>query len=360
MRTISKVHTPSQRQAMRLQGERRARQSMIRLVAAVSILRTALTDLLPLAGSAGWWVVPVCLLPGLTVYGLLALTMKRTGTAVLADCLRALMGRAGGLVLSGILAAILLVDGASSMTALITFFTEGIGTQGTQMTLALLTSGVLLFCLNREGLPRGIYLLRWVILPAAALMAADLLMEASVDHAFPVLGDGGDALWRSLRCGLSLGWPLSLLLTMEPVHEGKRLRAVLPVIGFCAVITASACLSMPHEQLTRSHDLSGRLLEITLHLQPAVQTLGQCLLMLVLFLSVGAASHLVTDALAAPMGRAPGWLPYVIVAALTLTQGLDIRALWRGLSVAQTWLLLPLAVIALVAAGLSFIRRKKT
>jgi len=87
MRTISKVHTPSQRQAMRLQGERRARQSMIRLVAAVSILRTALTDLLPLAGSAGWWVVPVCLLPGLTVYGLLALTMKRTGTAVLADCL---------------------------------------------------------------------------------------------------------------------------------------------------------------------------------------------------------------------------------------------------------------------------------
>ena len=43
------------------------------------------------------------------------------------------------------------------------------------------------------------------------------------------------------------------------------------------------------------------------------------LLMLVLFLSVGAASHLVTDAAAAPLGRAPGWLPDAVVLLLALS-----------------------------------------
>lgn len=359
MRTISKVHSIPEQREMRLQGERRARRSMIRLVAAVSILRTALTQLLPLAGSAGWWVTPACLLPGLAVYALLARAMKRTNTAVLADCLRALMGRSGGVIVSAVLAILLLVDGAASMTALITFFTEGIGTEGTQMTLSLLTAGVLLCCLNREGLPRGIYLLRWVTLPAAAVMAADALMKARLDHFFPLLGEGRDTLWTVLRAGTSLGWPLALLLTAEPVKECSRLRDALPVVALCAAVTAAICLSLPHEQLTGRHDLSGSLLEITLHLQPAVRMLGQCLVMLVLFLSVGAASHLVTDAVAAPLGRAPRWLPYGVVILLALSQCLEVRMLWQGLCVAQMWLLVPLAALAVAAFGLSLIRRKK-
>lgn len=359
MRTISKVHSAAQRREMRLEGERRARRSMIRLVAVSSILRTALTQLLPLAGSAGWWVIPACLLPGLAVYALLNWAMKRTNMVVLADCLRALMGRAGGVIVSAVLAVLLLVDGAASMTALITFFTEGIGTEGTQITLSLLTAGVLLCCLNREGLPRGIYLLRWVMLPAAAIMAADGLLKARLDHIFPLLGEGSDTLWTVLRAGASLGWPLTLLLTAEPVKEGRRLRDALPVVALCVAVAAVICLSLPHEQLTSRHDLSGSLLEITLHLQPAVRTLGQCLVMLVLFLSVGASSHLVTDAVAAPLGRAPRWLPYGVLILLALSQCLEVRALWRWLCVAQMWLLVPLAVIAVAAAGLALIRRRK-
>jgi len=359
MRTISKVHSAAQRREMRLEGERRARRSMIRLVAAVSILRTALTQLLPLAGSAGWWVIPACMLPGLAVYALLAWAVKRTNTVVLADCFRAVMGRAGGVIVSAMLAILLLVDGTASMTTLITFFTEGIGTEGTQITLSLLTAGVLLCCLNREGLPRGIYLLRWVMLPAAAIMAADALLKARLDHLFPLLGEGRDTLWTVLRGGASLGWPLTLLLTAEPIKPGKRWRDALPVAALCAAVTAVICLSLPHEQLTRYHDLSGSLLEFTLHLQPAVRTLGQCLLMLVLFLAVGASSHLVTDAVAAPMGRAPRWLPYGIVVLLALSQCLEVRLLWRWLCMAQMWLLVPLAALTATAAGLCLIGRKK-
>lgn len=359
MRTISKVHSQSQRQAMRMEGELRARRSMIRLAAAVSILRTALTQLLPIAGSAGWWVIPACLMPGLAVYALLAWVMRRTNTVVLSDALRALMGRAGGMVLSVVLAALVLIEGTASMTALITFFTEGIGTEGTQITLSLLTAGVLLCCLNREGLPRGVYLLRWVMLPALAVMAGNALLQARLDHAFPLLGEGSDTLWTVLRSGASLGWPLTLLLTAEPVKPGKRLREALPVLALCAAVTAAICLSLPHELLTSRHDLSGSLLEWTIHLAPAVRTLGQCLLMLVLFLSVGAASHLVTDAAAAPLGRAPGWLPYAVVILLALSQCLEVRMLWQALCVAQAWLLLPLAVIALTAAGWCLLRRRK-
>jgi len=345
---------------MRLEGERRARLSLIRLVAVVSILRTALTQVLPLAGSASWWLLPVCLLPGLAIYFLLRGCMRRIGVRTLTDAVRAGLSRPGVWLLCAAVTATLLVDGTASMTALITLFTEGIGTQGTQLTLALLTSGVLLFCLSREGLPRGIYLLRWLMLVAAAVLAVNGLLYARLDHLFPWMGDGSASVMAALRTGISIGWPVVLLLLAEPVRpEGRQRGLFLPLLLSVAAV-GILCLSRPHELLTNRQDLSGALLQLMDGLQSAVVTLGQCLLMLVLFLTVGAAAHLLTDSIAAPMGQPPMWLPYAVVVALTLTQCTNIRALWRTLSLCQPWLLAPYGLIALLLLLTTTFRRKRT
>ena len=359
MRTIVKARTPEERLAMRLQGERRTVQCMIRLVALTSMLRTLLTRVLPLAGAASWWMALICLLPGFMVYALLVWVMRLNRASVLTDALRACFGRFGAWLLAVALGALLLLDGASSMTALITLFTEGIGTAGTQFTLALLTGAMLCFCLHRDGLPRGIFFLRWLMLGALAVMAADWLYMARLDGLFPVLGDGMPALVEAFRAGMGLAWPLVLLLTAEPVHAGARLRPVLPVALLCLGVMLLTCLSLPHELLVRHHDLSGSLLEMTLHLQPAVRMTAICLILLTLFLALGGTAHLFAGTVGGPVGRGQRWLPYAAVAAFVLCQLLDIRQLWTFLSALEPWLLCPLAALAIAALPVALIRRRR-
>ncbi|MGN0746297.1 MAG: hypothetical protein ACI4ML_06470, partial [Aristaeellaceae bacterium] len=153
---------------MRHLGDRRARMHQVQLWCVVSLLRTALTGVIPLCGSAGWWLAPVCLAPGLMMYGLSCLAIRKTGASTLTEAARKALGRGGAVMLSMLLALLLMLDGAASMTALVTGFTEGIGTEGTQITMALLTLLALLFCLHRDGLPWGIHLMRWPMLALAA------------------------------------------------------------------------------------------------------------------------------------------------------------------------------------------------
>ena len=212
MRTTTLVHSPEERLRLRLMGDRRARMHQVQLWCAVSLLRTAITVVLPLCGSAGWWLAPVCLLPGLVMYGLACLALRRTGAATLTEAARCLLGRVGAILLSMLLALLFLMDGAASMTALVTGFTEGIGTEGTQITMALLTLLVMLFCLHRDGLAWGIHLMRWPMLALAAGAGAVMLTMARADGLHPVLGLGGGALTAAIRAGIAMGWP--------PVLEG--------------------------------------------------------------------------------------------------------------------------------------------
>lgn len=359
MKTIVKVHTPEERLSMRLMGERRTVQCLIRLVAVISILRTVLTRVLPLAGSAGWWVTPVCLLPGAAVYGLLALLLRVTRTAVLSDALRTAFGAFGAWLLAMLLAALLLLDGTASMTALITLFTEGIGTEGTQFTLALLTGAVLLFCLHEDGLPRGIFFLRWIMLAALAVMTWDWLGMSHMDGLFPLLGDGVPSVLAAMRAGASMAWPLTLLLTAEPVRRGARFRPVIPVAALCFGVALLLCLSLPHELLVTRHSLAGSMLEMTIHLQPAVRMLAICLLLLTLFLTIGGTAHLLTRAVMAPIGHGPAWLPALVIVALVLSQCLDIRSLWLLIGLCEPWLLAPLAVLAIIALPVALLRRRR-
>ena len=77
-----------QRIQKRRAGQRQTQNALIGLLSAVSMTRIGLTQLLPLCGSAAWWLSAACMLPGLCVYGAFRLLLRRTHTRTLTDCLR--------------------------------------------------------------------------------------------------------------------------------------------------------------------------------------------------------------------------------------------------------------------------------
>ena len=133
-----------QRIQKRRAGKRQTQNALIGLLSAVSMTRIGLTQLLPLCGSAAWWLSAACMLPGLFVYGALRLLLRHTHTRTLTDCARKLLGNFGIILIMLTLTLPLLLDGIASLTALITFFTEGIGARGSQFTL-IGVYGIVLF-----------------------------------------------------------------------------------------------------------------------------------------------------------------------------------------------------------------------
>lgn len=347
------------RTASRIAGENRARLTMLHLLCGVSIWRTAMTQVLPLCGSAAWWVTLLCLLPGFAVAGQLRLAMHLTRTPTLTEAVRACLGKLGAWAISIVLAGLLLTEGLSGLTALVTLFTDGVGTRGTAFTLALLTGGALLCCLHREGMPRGVHFLRWPMAAAAVLLAACLLPEARLDHLYPLYGEGENAVRAALQAGISLVWPVTLLLTQPPTHAGRLRGAVLPgilAVGAMLLLT----LTIPQELLDRQRGLAEWLLLPTKYAANALRILYLCLLMLTNFLSIGASVQLASVQLCAPLEKRPKWLPGVLLTGLVLSQTGDAALLWQGLSAGQRWLLLPLAGVAGVCLSIALIRRRKS
>lgn len=360
MSAIRHVRTQKERTRARIAGEARARTTFVQLICIVSILRTALTEIVPLAGCGAWWLTVVCMVPGALVYLLLAAGMRWTRTRTLSELVRRCLGTAGAWALSLLLTLLLLADGTATMTALITLFTEGIGTRGTQLTLALLTGGVLLTCLHREGLPRGVYLLRWVLLGAALLTAAFSAASIRMDNLFPMLGEGEPSLTAAFRAGISMAWPLLLLLTVPQETGRLRVAAIFPVMLSVLGVMLFLCLTIPHELLMRTHALADCLLQPMRYASSAVRTLAQCLLMIAFFFSVGGAALLSADFLCAPLGRAPRYLPYAALMLLTATQALNTGAVWALHGMLEPWLLLPLAAIAVLCLPIAILRRERT
>lgn len=343
----------------RVQGERRAQMTLVMLLCAVSIWRTAMTRLLPLCGASAWWTALACLLPGFTVAALLRLIMCLTHAATLAEAVRVCLGRAGAALISLLLTGLLLIEGVSSMTSLITLFTEGVGTRGTQLTLAILTGVVLLFSLHREGLPRAAHFLRWGMIAAAVLLAAFLLADAKLDNLFPVYGDGTVSVMLAFRAGASLSWPVVLLLTVEPASGQGRLRSgILPVFAAVGAVLLLT-LIIPHELLTRQSGLASLLLLPTQYAPNALRVVALSLLLLTFFLAIGACAQFATAHLCMPWKALPTWLPYALLAAMFITQAADIPALWAWLGRIEPWLLAPLAVLAMICLPIALIRRKR-
>ena len=343
--------------AARLEGERRARSTLVRFLCAVSIWRTAMTRVLPLCGASAWWVTLVCLLPGFAVAALLRGVMALTRTATWAEAVRACLGKVGAAATSLVLALLLLTEGVSSITALITLFTEGVGTRGTQLTLAALTGGVLAFALHREGLSRAAHLLRWGMAGAAVVIAACMMSDVHLDGLFPLRGDGEAAILAALKAGMSLAWPLALLLTVEPTRHGRLRSGVLPAFAAPAALLLLA-LTIPHELLLCQTGLADLLLLPTRYAPNALRVLFVCLVVLAFFLAIGASAQMAAESLGLLHGRVPCWLPYAVLAGMFLTQAGDVSALWAWLGRVEPWLLAPLLLLGIVCLPIAAIRRR--
>lgn len=347
MRTITQVHNAEERAEMRVKGDRRARVCQVSLLCVMSILRVGLTEIVPLCGSAAWWVLALCLLPAAALYGLACLAMRRTGAETLTEAARALLGTAGVWALSLVWGVLLLLDGAASMTALVTSFTEGIGTQGTQVTMAAVTLLALLFCLHRDGLAWGIYFMRLALLAIAAGVAAGMIGLAAPDHLHPMLGQGRASILAAVRVSASVGWPLLLLADTAPPTP-RRAGRILPPMLLTVGAVLLVCLTFPCEILIRESTLAGRLLQPSLYLPQALRTLTHSLMMLLFFLSIATASQLAANRFLTPKGRELPWLAGVAAALIAGTQLAPIRALWQALTLGLTWLPTLLVIMILL------------
>lgn len=341
-------------------GERRAERAMLSLLCGVSLGREALMGVLPVCGASAWWVTALSVLPGFAVAGLLALSMRLTHAPAPLEAVRRVMGKPAVWLTSIGLAVLLLLDGVSSMTVLTTLFTQGIGTRGTQFTLAVLTGALLLCSLHREGLPRGICLLRWGMGAAVCVLAVCSMSRAHADHLFPVLGDGASAAWDALRRSVSLGWPVVLFLRPAADNgRGKVSRVCIPALAAVAFILLLN-LTVPHEVLTADASLRAMLLLPLRYAPNALRVVGYSLMMLALFLSIGASAQLAAQSLCVPIGREWKALPYVLVGLLIASQTLNAVRLWCWLERLRPWLLLPVLCVAAVMLLCTLVRRKRT
>ncbi|MBR3765525.1 MAG: hypothetical protein IKK57_13370 [Clostridia bacterium] len=328
-------------------AEGRARLCLAEVVCTVSILRTGMTCVLPLAGSAAWWVTLAALLPGAGAFLLACWLMRREGAATLTELVRRRLGRAGVWALCGLLAALLAVDAVATLTALTDFFSRGVGTKGTPLTLSLLTGAALLPCLHRDGLPRAAFLLRWPLLTAALLAGAFLLTQARADHLFPLIGSGLPSVWSALTAGGSMGWPL-LLLTLSPQPAAVRHGALARVALGSLTPLLLICLTIPQEILPTHADVAAALLLPGRYASPGVQMLLHCLLLAALFLALGGALHSLAELVRAPLSRPLTWLPHAALLLLILTQLLPRTPLRGAMAATTAWALLPVLLLLLL------------
>ena len=193
---------------------------------------------------------------------------------------------------------------------------------------------------------------------AAAVIAACLLPDACLDGLFPLHGAGDASNLAALKVGISLAWPATLLLTVPPTPGGRLRGAVLPVFSAVAALLIVA-LTIPQELLSRQTGVAALLLLPTKYAPNALRILYLCLLMLTIFLSIGAAVQMATEHLCAPMKRRPKWLPHGLLVGMILAQTVHADRLWAALSALQTWLLAPLGAVAILCLPMAFFRRKQ-
>ena len=347
------VHTPAQRLEMRRLGDACALRTRWRLLACVSMLRTGATGLIPSAGAAAWWTLAVSLLPGMGLYLLCRLGMKRSGAATLPECIRIRWGKTG-VALYGVAMALALVwEGVSSLTALSTLFTEGVGARGTQFTMALAAAGMLLCC-DDTGLARGTYSLRIPL--GAALLAAlgGLLALLRPDHLFPWQGEGLRAVQRAGVYAMGSGWVFITPLMTEPAGR-RRAWEPLPPAAVCVACILCLNLAIPHESLVRQASLAESLL-LTVTFQGAMTRLVCiCLWTVGLFLCVGICSSMASQCILLSSGRRWKPLPGVITLGLAAMMLLDGHALWQWLGQNSPWLL----AVPGMASGLACLGRRR-
>ena len=360
MRTLTRVHSPAERLALRRQAERADQAGQARFLAAVVLLRTGVTVLLPRAGAAGWWLSLACALPGLAVVLALWGAMRLCRAATLPEAAAHLLGRWAAAALGIVTALCLAIEGLACFTTLVVLFTEGIGTAASPWFMALLTAAVLSACASQEGLQRGVRFLRWPVGLVLLCVMVNLAAMLRMDHLFPLLGEGiptcRNAFWR----GLGAGWPLVLLLHTPPVRDQGQAghRPWAPVLLGTAMLLLIS-LVLPHELLRGRESLAESLLLAGSYLAPINRTLWLCLWMLGLGLGAAICGTEAARSALQPFGRSCAWLPGLLLLAMAGAQALGASRVQQTVSLAEMWLLAPFAMAAPVLLAAALIKRRK-
>lgn len=361
MSSQAHLHSPEERIQLRCQAERADQATQGRFLAAVVLLRTGVTVLLPRCGAAGWWMTLLCALPGLATALLLWGAMRLCHAATLSEAAACLWGRWAAVALGVVAALCLTWEGLACFTALVVLFTEGVGTAASPWTMAVLTAAVLACCASQAGLRRGVRLLLW---PAGLMLAcvmANLVALARMDHLFPVLGPGAADCLRDAWRGLGAGWPLALLMMAPPVAPGRGAgRRPLRPIAAGGVLLLLLTLAMPHELLRGETGLASSLLLAGTYLLPIARALWLCLCMLGLGLGAAICCTEAGETALAPANRALPWLPGVLLAAFALAQLAGAATVYQAVSLVQPWLWTPFALLAPALGITALIKRRKT
>ena len=320
-RTVAAVRTPDMRRQARENAEKQLRLVLYRVLATVVMLRHA-CGIVTASGSAGWWLTALCALPGFAVYGLMRFALRAAGVKSVPALAAKCFGFKGMRMMNAVPAAALAVEGAASLTALTTVFTDGAMTAVSAWMFALSAAAVLCLCTGRDGL---------------------------------VHGNGASSWMGVLRAHRSMAWPVLLLLWEEP-PEGSVRRVLLPVcltVAFAAVL----CLMLPHEALIRPRTMAESMLLPGATLHPVSRMLLMCLWTAGLALSALIAAVRTADLLMLrPLPER--WLPCALLIAFAALQLLDGGMLHGVIFALEGWLLVPCAALAAVLPIYARRRRK--
>lgn len=342
----------------RIGAEQCCRRSMLRFLAGCSMLRSALTLVVPVAGSASWWMSAVLIVPGALLCLVLAWLMRRAGVSSLTDLAGRTLGKAGCRMISVALGAALMLDGAVTLTAFVSLLIDVIGALGTPFVMAAITCGVMLPCLRGDGLPRAIRLILPMLLLGEIAVLIDLLGKAHTDGLFPLMGGGVAELWTVPERCAGLSWPL-LLLADEPDVRSNRcvlMNVALPS-GISLGLILLLNLSVPHEVLHSYTRLADTMGHLCVWLGQGVRTLSLVLAMQAFFLLLASETREAALLLSASGNREAAWLPAILAAGLALTQLIPSADLMRVLPSVHAWLLLPFAALT-AAMGVGLRLRK--
>ena len=353
-RTVAAVRTPGMRRQARENAEKQLRLALYRMLATVVMLRHA-CGIVAVSGSAGWWLTALCALPGFAVYGLMRFALRAAGVKSVPALAAKCFGFKGMRMMNAVPAAVLAVEGAASLTALTTVFTDGAMTAVSAWMFALSAAAVLCLCTGRDGLVHGTGLLRWVLGAFTAAVLTNMLLQAQADHLFPLGGNGASSWIGVLRTHRSMAWPVLLLLWEEP-PEGSGRRVLLPVtltVAFAAVL----CLMLPHEALIQPRTMAESMLLPGAALHPVNRMLLMCLWTAGLALSALIAAVRTADLLMLrPLPER--WLPCALLIAFAALQLLDGGMLHGVIFALEGWLLVPFAALAAVLPIYARRRRK--
>lgn len=356
-RTVTQIHTAQARAAQRERTEKRLRLTVYRYFSVSVMIRHACELVAAQGGSAGWWLAIVCMLPGVIVYGMLALALWKTGCESVPEMAQKLFGKAGRRIVTAVTAVSLVIEGMASLAALATVFVDGVGTSVSAVLFMAVAAAVLCLCTEKDGLVHGIGLLRWVLGAFAVLIIVNTLAQARMDHLFPPGGDGTQSWLQACRMWWSMSWPMILLLYEAPPKNEGRGWLTPPVL-----VTGSAlalCLALPHEMLTLPRTLAERMLLPGVCLAPGNRVLLMCLWTAGMGVTAVICAVRASDFLTLPWKWSEKWLPRLMLVLFASVHLLGMGVLERMLDALDGWMLAPFALMAAVLLITALCRGKK-